>query len=307
MILKIVEGMLQALSDIQTVTGTSIVIAGLAQLPGLTFYHEQIIINSWWLTLNSLWAARQDYTGGTKMDWTSRIRVIAMLVSAVLSIVFQGIIIIREKRSWSFFLESGRCYLDHDRSPEGSLWLWLVGTAIYAVALLLSLMPPTAKFLKGFAESLDKIHGRLRGQCKSQATSLRLLFQRPRNSCLRTAQSAIFAFSAFAFCTIVFILWWLFVQFLAVWSYGHGSPAFELAIYISLSAWSTSYIVDLKHSNLHLLEGSEVSWGFRQVLPIALMAVLLFAAADATKRVLEKERPVATLQEKRLSDQSYLW
>lgn len=49
---------LLSLCDIQLVTGTAIVIAGFVQWPRIAFYHRSLVINYWYLTLNSLWAAR---------------------------------------------------------------------------------------------------------------------------------------------------------------------------------------------------------------------------------------------------------
>ena len=50
--------LLGSLCDLQILTGTAIVIAAMAQLPELSFYHEQIAMSLWWITLNSFWAAR---------------------------------------------------------------------------------------------------------------------------------------------------------------------------------------------------------------------------------------------------------
>jgi hypothetical protein len=42
---------LDILCDVQVVTGTAIMIAGSIQKESLTFYHQQIVISYWFLTL----------------------------------------------------------------------------------------------------------------------------------------------------------------------------------------------------------------------------------------------------------------
>lgn len=42
-------------------TGTAIIIAGLGQLPEISYYHEALIVQYWQLTLNSFWAARASH------------------------------------------------------------------------------------------------------------------------------------------------------------------------------------------------------------------------------------------------------
>jgi len=55
---KVAQSSLDILCDIQVITGTAIMIAGIAQRDSLTFYHQQFVMSYWFLTLNSFWAAR---------------------------------------------------------------------------------------------------------------------------------------------------------------------------------------------------------------------------------------------------------
>src|SRR6266498_3774369 len=89
--------LLDSLCDLQIITGVAIVIAGLVQMPEISYYHEQFVINYWTLTLNSFWAARPRYIykDDKTRDYTKSlrtlIRVVTILLSCVLSVAFQGL------------------------------------------------------------------------------------------------------------------------------------------------------------------------------------------------------------------------
>jgi hypothetical protein len=86
---------LDILCDIQVVTGTAILIAGFVQINTMTFYHQQFVINYWFLTLNSFWAARNSNLGQSedKDNWHYWTRNAAILCTDVLSAAFQVIIV----------------------------------------------------------------------------------------------------------------------------------------------------------------------------------------------------------------------
>ena len=94
--------LLDVLCDLQVITGTAILSAGLTQLRSMTFYHQEFVLSYWWLTLNSFWAARADYTlEDSKMDsvrlW---IRRFMLCTSCIISMVFQVLLRLRESREW---------------------------------------------------------------------------------------------------------------------------------------------------------------------------------------------------------------
>jgi hypothetical protein len=127
--------LLDSLCDLQVITGTGILVAGLAQIRSITFYHEQFVSDYWWLTLNSLWAARGGYNQAEDKKWEHRrflIRTLAILFSVILSLVFQGLITLREYSEWNI-LRSGYCFLSHDHSAYGQSWLWEAGLVLYAL------------------------------------------------------------------------------------------------------------------------------------------------------------------------------
>lgn len=83
--------LLNSLCDLQVLTGTAIVISAAAQLPDISFYHEQIVISLWWFTLNSFWAARieQFYNETELFNARLTLRRISILVSVILGTAFQ--------------------------------------------------------------------------------------------------------------------------------------------------------------------------------------------------------------------------
>ncbi|KAH8590576.1 hypothetical protein B0O99DRAFT_521104, partial [Bisporella sp. PMI_857] len=68
--------------------------------------------------------------------------------------------------------------------------------------------------------------------------------------------------------------------FIAVWSYGNGSYDFEILCYFGLAGWNTWDIIDLKIMNQFLVCGSEAEWRFGQVLPTALLGLIVFSTID---------------------------
>ena len=57
----------------------------------------------------------------------------------------------------------------------------------------------------------------------------------------------------------------------------------RVLFYVGMFAWGLYDLVDLKINNAHLLEGSETSWGFGQILAVVLILVLIFELLDAVK------------------------
>ncbi|CZR60225.1 uncharacterized protein PAC_10121 [Phialocephala subalpina] len=55
------ERLLGPLCDLQAITGLSIVIAGFVTHDTISFYHEQLVVGYWNITLNSFWASRAEF------------------------------------------------------------------------------------------------------------------------------------------------------------------------------------------------------------------------------------------------------
>jgi hypothetical protein len=79
----------------------------------------------------------------------------------------------------------------------------------------------------------------------------------------------------------VFVIWWAFVQFLSIWSAGNTSRALELVVYTIFAGSNTWWVIALKASNRHLVQGNESKWTFGQSLPVLLTGLVVFAGLDA--------------------------
>lgn len=277
------SGMLGYLCDLQIVTGLAIVIAGLAQMSTITFYHESLAIQYWWLTLNSFWAAQIEYMDEDSEKYTGRatIRRVGVLVSVVLAMVFQGIITIREDQEWDF-LRPGYCYLYHDHT---STWPWLVSTCIYAVCLALTIFPATRPWIKNYHSGMQCILNWLIGNWKKSVFAFQNSHLRSFNgfdlAFMRALLYMTFRITLCGISSLCLALFWILLQFLAVWSYGNGFYPLLIFAYFGFAAWSTFDILDLKLSNRSLIDGQESSWGFGQVLPMVLLLTIGYNAVDA--------------------------
>ena len=275
--------LLNSLCDLQIVTGLAIVIAGLAQIRTITFYHESMAMNYWWLTLNSFWAARVEYMEDNNIKYKGRatVRKIGVLVSVVLGIAFQCIVNVRESREW-FFLLPGHCYLTHDHS---STWPWVVGASVYAVALFLTLVPVTRPWVEEYLMAVRNAQSKLVDQWKNSFSALQSdTFQSipgANRSSMRAILLVTFRIAHFTALSFFVVLYWLFLQFLSAWSYGDGFYPLLILVYIGFAAWQTFDILDLKLSNRSLVSGKETSWGFGQVLPMVLLLTVMYNAIDA--------------------------
>ena len=288
---------LNGLCDVQIVTGTAILLAGFAQGSSLSFYHEQLISSYWWLTLNSFWAARgMRFVKDVKTSAWNRIRLdirtAAILITTVCSIVFQARITVREYYYWDPY-ENGRCYLYEDQSAWQSQWLWVAGLIFLAVSLVTTLFQRGRRGLKSIIgtcnASISALRKCLVKQCKSfMLTRAEVRKPLPASkrvvACLRLVEEGVWA-AGFAG---MLIAWWCLVQFVAVWSFGDGFHAVEVAVYIAYGAWTTWDITSLRSRNQTLLLTSENQWGFGQILPLILLATLGFSLVDSAKEALEE-------------------
>lgn len=200
-VVAISKSLLIALTDVQVVTGIAFILTGLVHIKIITFYHEQIVVNLWWLTINSLWVSRIDYNAEetstfsasrinnstiSSSPWRFQVRRIAIFTNVVLSAVFQGIIAVREEKQWDP-AKSGRCYVGQALGGGyGSNIFWVVGTILYAIALFLGFWPRTRRWLdtKVFGQagpSLDAI----RTCMENDLSSLSLAKTQPKRLWLR--------------------------------------------------------------------------------------------------------------------------
>lgn len=269
--------LLGSLCDLQIVTGLAIVIAGMAQIRTISFYHESLAMNYWWLTLNSFWAARIDYTLTDEVKYTRRVTVrrIGVLVSVILGMVFQSIINVRETHDW-FFLRSGYCYVSHDHTSN---WPWVAGVSLYGGSLALIIIPGCRPWVGRYLLGVRRMQGQLVKRWKKSAGALEVRYVHPINwSDVLDVVSRMASFGLISLCSIVY---WLLLQFVAVWSYGDGFYPLLTVGNTGFAIWTTFDILDLKLSNRSLIEGQESSWGFGQTLPVVLLITIGYNALDS--------------------------
>ena len=281
--------LLESLCDLQLFTGIAIAVAGLSQIPTISFYHEQIAIQYWWLTLNSFWAARLDYMGGDTPVISKRVTVrrAGILISVILGLALQCCINVRESRGWDF-LGEGACYLSHD---DSSTWPWVGGASVYALSLLLIIIPATRPWVNQYISLLDYGQQVLIEWQKTRLSALRTGFPHPSpqlNKFLSTALR-IGSLSLVIVSTSSVILYWLISQLLSIFAYGDGFGPLLFVLYVAFGTWNTADIVDLKLSNGALVTGSQSRLGFGQILPLVLMVAIGYAAVDALYGVPQKQ------------------
>lgn len=280
------SNLLGPLCDLQIVTGFAIIVAGLTQMPDISFYHESLALSYWSLSLNSFWAARIEYMNENTTKYTRRAtqRKIGVLISVVLGLVFQCIVYRRESQDW-FFLRPDRCYIYHDNSSN---LIWIVGNFIYAISLSLIIMPASRPWVHQYHRFLRHMQASLIEGWKKSATALQTCrYSQPVSgyqlSFMRFFLRVMFRMVSFALFSLCLLAYWLFLQFIAIWSYGEGFYPFQVLVYVGFAAWITFDILDLKLSNRPLILGQESSWGFGQILPMVLLVMIGYNGIDALR------------------------
>ncbi|KAF2258587.1 hypothetical protein CC78DRAFT_586964 [Lojkania enalia] len=315
---KMIEKIISGLCDLQTITGFAIAIAGLVQMPQITFYHGQFVVNFWQLTLISFWAAPNDYMRSRSFSIRAFIRRFAVLGSSTLYLLFAVMTLRRETSQWNSF-ETGRCYISNDTSGPSNSIFWIIGTSIYAAVLTLNLTPfiltatsvidailalngqqliqKVARIRSAFSGLYDTV--RYDNLVKKVSTSYDTFLDSIGCALLLFDSSMLFRIImqfayllrilkhliASLFFLFVTTLVWLITNFFAIWSYGRGYYLLEIICYIGLGGWNTWYIIDLKIMNRDLMRGSESEWRFGQVLPTALLGFIIFITVDAFKEI----------------------
>jgi hypothetical protein len=348
---NVCDKLLESLCDLQIITGTGIVVSGLGQISSISFYHEQLVINYWWLTLTAYWAARSVYRtredgtatgepsievnndhslnnatdayplGSRPFDRTrdvpttisgrtaeaeqsdsqtidgnekektqvvepltarQKLRVSCIIISSILFVTFQIHVYFREQNQWDPFIDN-HCYRCHDHSAPKSSWLWIAGQLLYPTSLLLMLKSQGRWLLNAWNRWTDIKMNNLGEWCSTTAVDVRLKFSTTFFSETRSIVKIKFVGKVLLFILgiTLYSLAWCVLQFMAVWSYGIGWYPLEVIIYTAFASWDTFDIIDLKISNKPLLDGSENTWGFGQVLPMVLLAMIIFNTMDA--------------------------
>jgi hypothetical protein len=287
--LALAKALLVPLTDVQIIVGLAYIVTGVSLTNKISFYHEQIVTNLWWLTLNSLWVSRIDYNENIPemRQWRFQIRRLAILTSVLLSTVFQAIVAFREKAHWSA-TQNGRCYVGAGLGSDfGDNMFWLIGTAIYAFVLILGSWSRTRiwfdeKVLERVEPSMVAMWGWTKGSLK-ELKAARAETKTSGVSFIHRIFKLVFLAAKAGCFSLAFLTWWCLIQFLAIWSSGVGSPVVEMIVYSGFALESTIWVIYLKVNNrvLILPTGTEDKWTFGQMLPITLLVLILFYWFDA--------------------------
>lgn len=247
--LEIAKEMLGPLCDLQLVTSMAVLIAGLVQWPEITYYHEQFVLQYWWLTINSCWVTRNNYNwddgeGESEQEPSGReLREQEFrdreeqhqqrrprarhdfrnceseswrLTVRRYFLAMGGMVLLREERHWDPF-SSGFCYIDNDVTSRESFWFWHAGVALYALVLFLTLIPMTKEWLIKLRRTLHEISKDMGEYCAE-----RFRLYSPSWSLVYIGQ-----FGFLLLLSTTTVLFWCGIQFLALWSYGQGYYALE--------------------------------------------------------------------------------
>ncbi|KAJ2981522.1 hypothetical protein NQ176_g1971 [Zarea fungicola] len=277
-----VSALLGTLCDLQAITGLGIVVAGMSQWSGISFYHEQLALLYYSMTLNSFWAARVNY-----MSWDDQVRGAArarlvmrrlvIIAASALNLAWQIYIYWREKWSgqWPHNDEhnvpDGHCYRYKDRSnPTFVLVFWGLGQLIFTVTMCL-----------GMSHYTCWINGHFLTGTEIAALWLWGWLQHFRNLCRRPQEPSL---------TFAQLLGRRGRGLLDVWSYGEGFYPFSWLVYVAFMTYNTWGVASLVALNRSMVEDRElVTWGFGQVLPVIMLFSIVYAALDVYVAGMEEE------------------
>ncbi|KAH0553288.1 hypothetical protein GP486_006581, partial [Trichoglossum hirsutum] len=267
--------LLVTLCDTQIVTGLAILVAALCQQSTITYYHSELVVAFWNVTLNSYWASRDSSLDMfvNRHLWSVRARIICIWCSVVLGAGFQALVFLRETRHWDS-AASGRCFISHDRSTDRSQQFWILGLIVYALFLIFYLVSATNKKMGELVVIADN------WVSKRQHTLTKVAEGKGRRIWTRiTLVRKLTSVLRYTF----LVAWWMLKRFLCIWCVSEKRHGLDVAVYTGLLAWSTYDVWDLKISNQHLLSPSISggSMGFGQVLSLALLVFILLGILDS--------------------------
>ena len=262
--------LLGPLCDLQAVTGIGIITAGWAQIGSIDYYHEDLVIGYWWLTLNSFWTGRVDFLDfDSKADLRITVRRVTILCSCILGLSFQGYIIVREENNW--IDDGGPC----DRYEDGSSPIpWMAGLALFCIAILSVTFPKTRKLNDWYFKLIGGVSDKLKTCYENSQKKLHEI----------TSQSTYLqwlgAISNVALVSISRGCWFVFVLWFSVWSYGDCYWPAAWCVYVLFNIWNTFDVITIRRWNQRNIQGDEGRMGFGQVLSLVLIGTIVFNAID---------------------------
>jgi hypothetical protein len=279
---KIAVSCINSLCDIQVVTSLAIMIAGLAQVSTMAYYHQQLVISYWFLTLDSFWAAK---TGcfieiDTKeSSWHRWSRNVFVFISLVLNVIFQIMVLPRWQSGdyWDPF-QPGHCFISHDRSVYGQNYIWVSGEIMYA-AFLLCLM---IYALLGHTSMWEKFAAAVQGASKWIKGCGSSICPQLDQEKVSKATWLIYKLVGLILRGAFHLTKWIFWEWMTLWAMGESRSLLVILFLFGFAGWNTYDIIDAKVSNSRLVT-DETAWGFGQVLPVVMLILVVLNIFDAVQ------------------------
>ncbi|KAN0076566.1 hypothetical protein V8E54_006708 [Elaphomyces granulatus] len=271
--------LLDSLCDIQLTTGTAIVIAALTQIRTISYYHQQIVLNSWSLTLYSFRSARKAYSQDRSTSLPVLVRVAAIVINCILSLVLQSIIFIKETKDWDPS-NGNKCYRIGDHSGFGGAIFWISGLSLFTLTQLLCFIPHAGRRI---SELFSSMRDGLYHNNKKWWNEAKEWMEAKEWNGSKSWIQGIFKVVKLVLSALLRTFGWVLMEILVFLTHCQGFYAFEVLAFVTISVWSTADIIDLKVKNAELLSGSETTWEFGQVLAITLLGMPIFTTIDAMK------------------------
>ena len=294
-IVKKCEKLLNPLSDLQAVTGISIIVAGWAQIKTISYYHQQLIMAYWWLTLNSFLTSRAEYLGfglnsqDKKKSKGERIwafmRIMIKLSSCVLGLSFDGYIIVQDQ-TWDNY--GSPC----NRFKDGSSDIpWMIGVCFFCIALLSLLISLSCSLCHGkdlhlhlhYYNGIEAINKVLKERHRALSAELRSIgLQSASTPTLQRIIKQLGAYSRIGFSWICRCFWCLIVLWLSIWCYGDSFGLATWLVLVIFNIWKTYDVVSLRSVNQDIVQdkGGESRMGFGQILTLVMITSIIFNAVD---------------------------
>jgi hypothetical protein len=282
------------LCDIQIITGIAVLVSALAQYNNLTFYHAQFATQFWWLTLNSFWISRIDYSRNTpEMNtWRACVRRLSLWLSVALSIAMQSIVAYREYKMWNITVP-GHCYVSSGTGTGfGQNIFWLAGTGLYFLVLTVGLTPASRKWFDENvnAKIIPSIYAMHAWVTESRNDTEQYINEHKESSRLQYIVGVTLRHIRTLCYVLAWVTWWLVILFLSVWCAGNSAALFELGLYSVFAGFLTWWIVFLKVQNQPLIRGDESRFTMGQTLPLFLLLLMGIHALDVWAGVVHEER-----------------
>jgi len=219
-----------------------------------------------------------DANGKLEVGWGSTVRCFITFSNSVLPLGFQIYTAKRENRTWDN--RNGPCYNNHPN--DISAIPCEIGLGIYCLALLSLIIPSSRSWNVKYLNLIEDIKTGLQNQFNGELVAFKRQAQtallRPSFPEMRRVVLTFCRTTSVGICLVVFFL---FAQGLAVWSYGSGPYTLNWLIIALSIIWNTQDVVSLWRHDAHLIDGDEqTKWGFGQVLPWVMILSVLLSTVD---------------------------